>query len=84
MKRTFTIAMNKNDQKVLKIKAEGHRAFSIQTNGNLPTWHGYPVGWTLKPYHCDFKACQRKRELREYLTECGTDKQKEIFKDILG
>ena len=83
MKRTFTIAMNKNGQKVLKIKAEGHRAFSIQTNGNLPTWHKYGVGWTLHPNYT-YDAEERFNELRDYLAECGTDKQKEIFKNILG
>jgi hypothetical protein len=82
MKRHFTIAMNRNGQKVLQIKPANGRGFSIQTNQNLPTWHQYPVGWKLTPGY-DGQGAARRTELIAYIRDHGTPRQKAMFKDQL-
>ena len=45
----------------------GARGFSIQTQGNLPQTHRNGIGEHTLP------------EVREYIKECGTKRQKELF-----
>jgi hypothetical protein len=63
---SLKIAMDRNGNKVLRIKNDG-RSFSIQTNGNLPITHR----WGVVP--------NTFKEVCDYLSKYGTMKQKEIF-----
>jgi hypothetical protein len=45
---SLSISSDINGNKILRIKPQGARGFSIQTNGNLPVTHRYGVcGATL-------------------------------------
>ena len=66
-KITFSISKDVNGNKTVKIKAEPHKAFSIQTNGNLPETHHNGV--------CEATY----KEVYSYISKYGTDNQKHIF-----
>jgi hypothetical protein len=46
MIESLTIHRDKNGNKTLRVKIQGHRAFNIQTNGNLPCVHANGITWT--------------------------------------
>ncbi len=56
-----------NGNQTLKIKVEGSRAVSIQTLGNLPHTHREGVSTTTAG------------EVRRYVEEFGTSRQKELL-----
>jgi hypothetical protein len=62
-----------NGNKTLSIKFEGHRAFSIQTLGNLPIAHASTFG------DVDSKVFAKiESEVEAYLSQFGTRNQKQI------
>ena len=62
-----------NGNKTLSIKFEGHRAFSIQTLGNLPVAHTSTFG------DVDAKVFAKiESEVEAYLSQFGTRNQKQI------
>ena len=60
----FKIGRDKNGNKVCKVSVAGHRAFSIQTNGNLPQTNRYGV------------CLDTSHEVLAYVDNCGTDRQR--------
>ena len=46
MIESLTIHRDKNGNKTLRVKVQGHRVFSIQTNGNLPCVHANGITQT--------------------------------------
>ena len=70
------IQMDRNGNKVVTITGnEAGRGFSIQTNGNLPKIHHFPLGKaTIKI------PSEEALEITVYLITCGTDKQKAVWK----
>ena len=67
MRAILTTGLDTNGNKVCKVKLPSARAFSIQTNGNLPQTHRNGV--------CDATA----GEVRAYVEECGTTKQRAML-----
>jgi hypothetical protein len=65
----LTISNDTNGNKTVKVKVEGHRAFSIQTLGNLPITHREG----LNSY--------TKGEVVQYINKFGTEKQKNAIKE---
>ena len=62
-----------NGNKTLSIKFEGHRAFSVQTLGNLPVAHASTFG------DVDSKVFAKiESEVEAYLSQFGTRNQKQI------
>lgn len=62
-----------NGNKTISVKFEGHRAFSIQTLGNLPTAHSSTFG------DVDSKVFAKiESEVEAYLSQFGTRNQKQI------
>ena len=69
--KTIEFKMDANGNKCLSIKFEGHRAFSIQTLGNLPVAHKA----TFESVDVElFK--QIESEVHTYLILYGTQSQK--------
>jgi len=70
-KRTkFSVEMDKNGNKICRIKVPNERSFTIQTNQNMPRTHHSGV-CIMTPY--EFKA---------FVLEFGTEKQKKIVNKI--
>jgi hypothetical protein len=67
MKTLFTISRDKNGNKTCKIRPLTGRAFSIQTNGNLPETHRNGV------------SDATRGEVLEYVSKFGTKKQCELL-----
>lgn len=64
------IAWDSNGNRVLKVESSdlaGARGFSVQTLGNLPATHRDGIG----PH--------TNKELRAYLSQFGSPRQKELF-----
>lgn len=60
-----------NGNTLAKIKVGNERAFSIQTNGNLPQIHReFSQGW---------ENSYNSKEVREYVSKHGTKHQKKIL-----
>jgi hypothetical protein len=70
MKTPFSITRDINGNKRLRVSVPGHRAFSIQTNGNLPTTHRDGVC----PATVD--------EVAGYVASYGTDSQKAAWRAL--
>lgn len=64
----FKLKTDTNGNRVLSVKAYDDRAFSIQTNGNLPLTHTQGINQDI--------TCL---EVIEYITKCGTDRQKQLL-----
>lgn len=61
-----------NGNKLLKVSfVDGTRGFSVQTNGNLPK--------TNSMSKHDFIHSRAENELRGYIKEYGTERQKELL-----
>lgn len=60
----FTLSRDRNGNKTVKVKAGNARAFSIQTNGNLPNTHQHGIVPTTET------------EVRYYVRSCGTKNQR--------
>ena len=71
-----TVRLDSNGHKVFTYHPVEGRAFSVQTNGNLPKIHyTMEVGnRLLAGTHVDLW-----KEFRAYIKEVGTDKQKSYF-----
>ena len=67
----ITKSHDANGNCVAKIKVEGHRAFSIQTNGNLPRIHR-EFTWECENHS------HNETEVKNFVREHGTKRQKEI------
>ena len=67
VKTTFKISRDVNGNKTVLVKVEDHRAFSIQTNGNLPETHRLGLGADIE------------KEVISYVSKFGTDHQKKLF-----
>ena len=64
---------DKNGNKIVSVKFEGHRSFSIQTLGNLPIAHASTFG------DVDSKVFAKiESEVEAYLSQFGTRNQKQI------
>jgi len=74
MKKIKSIKFNRdyNGNKTLSIKFEGHRAFSIQTLGNLPIAHASTGDVDSKVF------AKIESEVEAYLSQFGTRNQKQI------
>jgi hypothetical protein len=63
----YSIARDRNGNRILRVQPSHGRGFSIQTNGNLPRTHRDGVGdWTVT-------------EARDYVTRHGTPRQKRVM-----
>jgi len=69
------IKMDVNGNKVAQVKAAGFRAFSIQTNGNLPELHKLPPGSVL---FCD-DGYWVLQQITDYVRQHGAAKQKQAL-----
>ncbi len=61
----YSIDHDINGNKICRVKVYGHRAFSIQTNGNLLNTDRYGFSESYTP-----------GEVSSYIRQFGTDKQK--------
>ena len=81
--RIYLIDRDSNGNKVVRIKfrkGSGNRGFSIQTNGNLPSWHTQDVGeWFSARSGCNPMTAAMSDELIAYLRDYGTQNQKKHF-----
>ena len=68
MKINFSIGMDANGNKVLRVMRQNRRGFSVQTNGNLLETHRNGV--------CDATP----GEVRGYVAKYGTEHQKNVLK----
>jgi len=67
MRAILTTGLDTNGNKVCKVKLPPARAFSIQTNGNLPQTHRNGV--------CEATA----GEVQAYVKEFGTPRQRAVL-----
>jgi hypothetical protein len=69
MLKQLTISRDKNGNKIIIVKVGGHRAFSIQTNGNLPTTHVHGITegtlWHIKDYVDKYGTPAQKRAIED-------------------
>jgi len=61
----YSLDYDINGNKICRVKVYGCRAFSIQTNGNMP-----------KTDHGGFSESYTPGEVSSYIRQFGTDKQK--------
>jgi hypothetical protein len=64
------ISRDKNGNKIVTVKVYGHRAFSIQTNGNLPYTHSHGINE------------RTMGDIKDYVKSYGTHSQKRAIEDI--
>lgn len=63
----FSLAMDRNGNKILRVHPSTGRGFSIQTNGNLPKTHRNGIGdWT-------------QGEVAAYVVAFGTSRQQALI-----
>ena len=68
----LTLSRDKNGNKIVKVKPRGRRAFSIQTNGNLPAIHAME----------EVDIYKAVKELIKFIRRYGTDLQKSLFEGL--
>lgn len=67
----FTLKLDKNGNKILKVQPNKGRSFSIQTLGNLPITH--------KMTRDNIDPCKTMHEVAVFVAHFGTDQQKRSF-----
>jgi hypothetical protein len=65
---TYHVGMDRNGNSIVTVKVEGHRAFSIQSNGNLPRTHQLGMATDIT-----------RKEVAAYIQAHGTKRQKQIL-----
>lgn len=79
----YKICVDKNGNKVVRVQPrEGMklRGFSVQTNGNLPSWHKMPVGSEFTARSGSYPMTGiMALEWTSHIYDCGTKRQRERF-----
>jgi len=70
MLKELKLSRDKNGNKIVVVKVDGHRAFSIQTNGNLSTTHVHGITENTLTH------------IKQYVDAYGTPAQKRAVEDI--
>ncbi len=64
---TYTIGRDRNGNRTVRVKLKSSRAFSIQTNGNLPATHRQGV------------CSATQGEVSGYVRQFGTARQRQLL-----
>ena len=73
---TLKKSIDKNGNRIVIVKQQGHRVFRIQTNGNLPILHeqlAYCTTWEKPVRHLSYNVMS---EFYNYILKHGTKHQK--------
>ena len=66
------IGRDKNGNSIVRVKIEGCRGFSVQTNGNMPKTHSTIVRGEFNPYIAE-------NEVMAYVKTYGTEYQRDLL-----